>query len=180
MKTIRALAFALAALAIISCKKDGIIDSLTQFTFSTDYVISVPPSPSTMFPISTVTQPIATTSEIPYSENKTRADMVEKIRLQELELSVLEPDGGTFKFLKSVTIHAMADGLPEVMVAHTDQVPDDVGSKFKLGTTNVELKEYFAKSRYRLRITVTTDEPVTEDYAVNAHAVFWVDAKVLE
>jgi hypothetical protein len=168
------------ALLFSQCKKgDDIVDSLTHFDFSTDYVVKVPASPMTPFPVSVVTPEIKTHSDVEFDNNNTRADMVEQISLKALTLSVETPTSGTLSFLKSVDIHAMADGLPAVRVAYKDQVSADVGSTLSLDMTNVELKEYFKKETYHLRVTVTTDEAITQEYAIRANGTFFVDAKVL-
>lgn len=169
-----------SAILYSQCKKgDEIVDSLTHFNFSTDYVVKVPASPMTPFPVSVATPEIKTHSDTEFDNNNTRADMVEQINLKQLDLSVESPSGGTLSFLKSVDIHAMADGLPAVRVAYKDPVPADVGSTLSLDVTNVELKEYFKKETYVLRITVTTDEAITQEYAIRANGTFFVDAKVL-
>ncbi|MEI9921864.1 MAG: hypothetical protein WDO14_24195 [Bacteroidota bacterium] len=163
-----------------ACKKvDEIVDSFTHFSFEADYVVKVPATPVTAVPVEILTPDIATHSDVLFSANKTRADLVEEIELTGLTLSVKDPEGGNLKFLKSVNILAKAEGLPEVRVAYKDNVPDDVGATLALDVTSVDLTEYFKKDTYQLKITVTTDQVVTEDYSVNSHAVFFVDARVL-
>lgn len=171
----------LIALIVIGCRKDdGVIDRLTHFNFETDYVVKVPASPVvTSVPVDIITPEIATHSDIAFSANKTRADLVEQIKLTQLDLSVKTPEGGTLTFLKSVDIYARAEGLPEVRVAYKDQVPADVGATLSLDVTDADLTEYFKKTTYQLRISVTADEVIMEDYGVNAHGKFFVDAKVL-
>lgn len=163
-----------------ACKKvDDIVDSFTHFNFETDYVVNVPPSPITAVPVQITTPDIATHSADVYGANKTRADLVESVKMSALVLSVKTPDGGDLKFLKSVDIYALAAGLPEVRIAYKDLVPDDVGGTLALDVTGVDLTEYFKKDAYQLKIGVTTDQAVTQSYEVNAHSTFVVDAKVL-
>src|SRR5688572_14271449 len=119
----------LIALITIGCRKeDGVLDRLTHFNFETNYVIKVPASPVSAVPLSIITPEIATHSDVAFSANNTRADLVERIELRQLDLSVKTPEGGTLSFLKSVDIYAKAEGLPEVRVAYKDNVPDDVGA----------------------------------------------------
>jgi len=169
----------LIALIAIGCHKDSVVDSFTHFNFETDYVVKVPASPLSAVPVDIVSPELATHSDVAFSANKTRADLVEQIKLTQLDLSVKTPEGGTLTFLKSVEIYARAEGLPEVKVAYKDQVPVDVGATLSLDVTDVDLREYFKKAEYQLRITVTTDEVVRQDYGVNAHGKFFVDAKIL-
>jgi hypothetical protein len=179
----KALSFAIAfGLLLVSsaCKKiDDIVDSLTQFNFESDYEVQVPPSPVTAVPLEIITPDIATHSDALFSANKTRPDMIEKITLTALTLSVKTPEGGDLKFLKSVDIYARAAGLPEVRIAYKDLVPDDVASTLTLDVTGEDLKEYFKKDKYQLRIDVMSDQVVTQTYDVNAHSTFLVNAKVL-
>lgn len=176
---LRLTAVFICAILFSQCKKgDDILDSLTHFTWETEYVVEVPASPVTPFPVSILTPDIKTHSDVAFDENNTRADLVEQIILKELDLAVQSPSGGTLSFLKKVDIYAMAEGLPAVRVAYKDEVPADVGATLTLDVTNAELKEYFKRETYVLRITVMGDEDVTEDYAVKARAKFFVDAKV--
>jgi hypothetical protein len=167
-------------LAVFACKKaDEIVDAFTHFNFETDYVVKVPASPITAVPLETITPDVATHSDILFSANKTRADLVEAVKLTGLVLSVKTPEGGDLNFLKSVDIYVRAEGLPEVRIAYKDNVPDDVGATLALDVTGVDLTEYFKKDKYQLKIDVTSDQAVSQDYGVNAHATFFVNAKVL-
>jgi len=167
-------------LAIIGCKKgDDIVDSFTHFGFETDYVVKVPASPVSTTPLEIITPEIATHSDVLFNANKTRADLVEEIKLTQLDLSVKTPEGGTLDFLKSVDIYAMAERLPMVRVAYKDNVPENTGNSLTLDVTGVDLTEYFRKAKYQLKISVTSDQVVEQEYGVNAHGKFFVDAKVL-
>jgi len=163
-----------------ACKKvDAIVDSFTQFNFEGDYLVNVPATPIASIPLEVITPDIATHSDVLYSENKTRADLVDQVKLTALTLSVKNPVGGDLKFLKSVDIYVRAEGLPEARIAYKDNVPGDVGATLDLDVTGVDLKEYFKKDKYQLRIDAVSDQAVTENYGVNAHSTFAVHAKVL-
>ncbi len=167
-------------LGVSACKKaDDIVDSFTHFSFETDYVVKVPVTPISGIPVQFVTPDIATHSDEVFTNNKTRADLVEKINLTGLTLTVQSPEDGDLKFLKSVDIYARAEGLPDVRIAYKDNVPDDVGGTLALDVTGADLTGYFKKVTYQLKIGVVSDQPVTQEYAVNAHGTFAVDAKVL-
>jgi len=180
MNVLKFLLWALIGLIAIGCKKsDDIVESLTHFTYEPNYVIDVPATPLASLPVDFVTPDIATQSDVEYSANNTRADLVKHIDLAQLDLTVKSPDGGTLSFLKSVNIYARAEGLPEVKVAYKDQVPQDVGGTLNLDVTKADLTEYIKKDKYQLRISVVTDEAVKEDYKVNAHAKFEFEAQVI-
>ncbi|HZY80008.1 MAG TPA: hypothetical protein VFE50_10825 [Cyclobacteriaceae bacterium] len=176
-RAINAIALIVLGLLLISCRKD-VLDELTHFSFETDYLVKVPASPIASIPVDIVTPEIATHSDVLFDANNTRADKVEKISLTVLDLTVKTPEGGNLRFLKSVAIYAKAEGLPEVKVAYKDNVPEDIGGRLDLDVTGVELKQYFTKEKYTLRISVTTDQVISQDYGINAHGVFMVDAKI--
>jgi hypothetical protein len=46
-------------------------------------------------------------------------------------------------------------------------------------TSNEDLKEYLKKSKFKIRVSTTTDKIVTEDVTVKIDASFFVDAKIL-
>jgi hypothetical protein len=180
IRSIKYLVILCFLIVLVRCKKaDEIIDSFTHFSFEADYLVSVPASPITTVPVEIVTPDIQTHSDVLFSANNTRADLVEQINLTALSLTVKTPEGGDLKFLKSVDISARAQGLPEVRVAFKDIVPDDIGGTLALDVTGADLTEYFKKDTYQLKITVTSDHALTSDYGVNAHSVFFVDAKIL-
>jgi hypothetical protein len=167
-------------LSFAGCKDaEEIADKLTQFTFGTEYTFKVPPNSILDIPVSIVTPEIETKSNTTFSDNNTRADMVERINLKELTLTVTSPSDGSLKFLKSVDIKVAAEGLPEVRVAYKDVVPNDVKGFLTLDVTGVELKQYFTKDKYTLRITVVADEAITEEYVIRSNGLFFVDAKIL-
>lgn len=180
MKLPKIALFAFVVLIVAGCKKsDEILDKLTTFYYDPNYVVDVPASPFASIPIDFLTPEMGTQSDIQYTANNTRADLVKHIELTQLDLAVQSPEGGTLSFLKSITIYAKADGLPEVEVASKDNVPDDVGGTLNLDVTGVDLTEYFKKDKYQLRISVTTDEAVKEAYKINAHARFEIKANAL-
>jgi hypothetical protein len=163
-----------------NCKDaEEIADKLTHFTFGTEYTFKVPATSIVNVPLSVVTPEIETKSDVMFSNNQTRADLVERINLSQLTLTVITPGDGSLKFVKSIEIKAAAAGLPEVRVAYKDNVPNDIGKVLNLDVTLVELKEYFTKDKYTLRITVVTDEAVPEEYTIKADGLFFVDAKIL-
>src|SRR3954469_15983558 len=93
-------------LGVLACKKvDDIVDSFTHFSFEADYVVKVPASPIAAVPLEIITPDIATHSDVLFSANKTRADLIEDVKLTALTLTVKTPDGGDLKFLKSVDIY---------------------------------------------------------------------------
>jgi hypothetical protein len=176
IKRICGIALLVTGVLVSSCKK---FDEFTHFDYASDYVVKVEASPILPAPINIITPEIATTSESEFGANKTRKDMVEQVVLRQLELTVKAPVSGDLRFLKSVNVFLSAGELPEIRVAYKDDVPDDIGATLNLDVTGANLREYIQEDTYRLRVTVITDDEISEDHYINAHGVFFVDAKVL-
>src|SRR5688572_19762368 len=55
-------------------------------------------------------------------------DQVDSVRMLELTLTIRSPAGAKFDFMDSIRFYAEADGLPRVLVAELDVVPDGVST----------------------------------------------------
>ncbi len=152
---------------------------LTQFNMPYDTSITISTTTQIDLPIDIGTPPITTNAESTFSANGTNPDLIEEIKLTELVLTVVDPASGDFGFLKEITIYIDADGLSEVEIASSGQVSPSAGAELSLTTTDVDLKEYLKKDSFSLRISVTTDEAITEDHDIRIDANFFVDAKIL-
>lgn len=158
-----------------SCKK---VDKLTQFDLVYDSSITVESTYGIDIPFNIYTPNITTNSESTFESNDTRKDLVESIILKTMTMTVSSPAGEDFSFLKSVEIYISADGLSEMKVAWKDNI--DNGTKIlNLETSSSDLKEYIKKDDFKLKVTTTTDEVLTQDYTIDIHSVFFVDAKIL-
>ncbi|HMV14769.1 MAG TPA: hypothetical protein PKK18_06705 [Chitinophagales bacterium] len=159
-----------------SCK---LIDKLTKFdvNYSTNYTIPASLVPGILGDI--FTPDITTNSEQIFTNNNTKADLLEQVNLKSLQLTITSPSGKTFDFLKSASVFVSADGLPEVKIAYIDNIDDSVGNSISLNATGVELKEYLKKSKIKIRVANTTDKIVSENVTIKIDAVFFVDAKIL-
>lgn len=171
--------FAIIAFTFIisSCK---LIDKLTQFNvpYSTSFTIPASLIPGILGDI--FTPDITTNSEQVFTNNNTKADLVEKVLLKSLKLTITNPSGKKFDFLKSADVYVSADGLAEIKVASISNIDDaTVGSSIDMTPTTDDLKEYLKKSKVKIRVSTTTDKIVTENVDVKVDAVFFVDAKIL-
>ena len=164
------------SLLLFGCKK---IDSLTQFDMEYDVTLDIPSSTGVNLPFNIVSPDIESNSEATFEVNDTRKDLIERIYLEKLTLTVTSPPGEDFSFLKSISIYISADGLDEVVIAGKD-IPDNAGSSIDLEVSAEDIKEYLKQDKFTLRVNTVTDEIITSDYTVNAHCVFFVDAKLLK
>lgn len=176
MKTLFALLLAITIPLAFSCKK---LDNLTQFVMTFEQSCTIPKSSSINLPFNVFTPDVETNSEATFSVENTRKDLVEKILLESLKLSITSPDGKNFSFLKSISIYLSAEGIPETKIAWKDNINKNPGSPVTLELSGDDLKEFIKKDRFSLRLNTVTDEFLTSDYEIKVTSVFFVDAKVL-
>lgn len=177
MKHILHVIIAAVLITATGCKA---IDKLTQF--DVDYNSSLTYSASGLLinvPLEIVSPPVTTNAEEEFAVNDTRKDLIESIKLTQATLTITSPQGETFSFLKDIDVYLVADGLPEVLVAHKNDIPNTVGAQISLDLESVELKEYIKKEAFRLKVTSTTDETIVSDVQVDIYTKFFVDAKIL-
>ncbi len=171
--------FFLTILIIVStffaCKK---VDKLTQFDMDYDSSVKIESTIGFNIPFNIYTPDITTNSESTFESNNTHKDLIEKINLKTMEMTISSPSGDDFSFLKSIEIKISADGLSDVKIAWKDNIPENA-NKIKLETSSADLKEYIKKDNFKLKVTSTTDEILTHDYTIDIHSVFFVDAKIL-
>ncbi len=169
-------ATALAIFCCFACKK---IDKLTQFDIPYSLDISVPATTVVNLPITVSTPGIKTNSSTTFSMYNTRADLIESVKLKSLQLVVKAPTGGNLSFLKDIELYISADQLAEKKLAWKYNIDNNVGSTLSLDMSGEDLKEYIKKDEISMRVSLTTDEVITQDYSIEANSVFHVDAKIL-
>jgi len=129
-------------------------------------------------PFDVLTPDVETNSESTFEVNDTRKDLIEEIILTTLNLTVSSPSNADFSFLESIDIYISAEGQNEVKIAWKESIPANT-SVLKLDLTGADLKEYIKADKFTLRLNTITDEVMNQDYHINIHSVFYVDAKVL-
>jgi len=163
-------------LLTVSCEE---ADELTKFDIEYEKSFTVGAAVNIGEPISISTPDITTNYEEKFSGNDTEKDLVEKIYMKDLILSLQSPSDSDLSFLKSLTIYITADGKDKTEIASRENITDDIGSTIEMETSKVDLKEYIFKDSFKLRVKVTTDETFTQDHEINAAMVFTVDAGLL-
>ncbi len=170
------LALSVLALFAAGCKK---IDKLTQFDLEYNSTIIVAKSTGINLPFNVFTPDMETRSESQFAVNDTRKDLVEKILLTRLRLSLTSPNDSDLDFLKSIEIFIDADGLDERLIAWKNDIPMNVGKVIELDLGGTDLKEYIKKDEFNLRCNTVTRKVLTRDHELNVNSVFFFDAKVL-
>ncbi|MEO9662264.1 MAG: hypothetical protein ABJL43_17740 [Maribacter dokdonensis] len=159
-----------------SCDK---LDELTKFDMEYSQRATIPSSAGIDLPFDVFTPEMETNSESTFEVNDTRKDLIEEIKLTELELVVISPDTADFSFLNSIEVYISADDLEEIRIAYLEEVPEDAGNVITLDTSDADLKEYIKKDQFSLRLNTVTDELMSTDHELEVNSTFFVDAKIL-
>ncbi|MBT8327630.1 MAG: hypothetical protein KJP21_07890 [Bacteroidia bacterium] len=171
------IVLALVILSFFSgCKKDSIgirfnMDYTTSFDIKSGNILSLP--------LDFFTPDITTNSETQFSENDTRKDKIQEIKLTSLSLDITNPDNATFDFLKHVYLYINADGLEEIRYAFKENIADGL-LILNLDTEGVDLSEYIKKDKFSLRAECVQDKTLDKDLTVKADMVFAVKANPLK
>ncbi|CAM4295399.1 hypothetical protein ZORO111903_12115 [Zobellia roscoffensis] len=159
-----------------SCDK---LDELTKFNIDYTTHVTIPSSTGIDLPFDMFTPDVETNSESEFEVNDTRKDLIEEIKLTELELKITTPDDSDFSFLESLKVYISAEGLEEIMIASKDEVEETVGDVLDVDVIDVDLKDYIKKDKFNLRLETVTDELISTDHEIDVNTTFFVDAKIL-
>jgi hypothetical protein len=149
-----------------ACKKAS--DKLEEFTtlrINSSTQFSIPPS----IPVETLFSFVTPPTRNPNSSSNL---LINRASLEKVTLTINNPGGQTFRFIKSIRFFLQADGLPEVEVANRLNINDSVGATLELDVTKAELKQYIKKETFRLRTELVTDEVTTQKVDVKADLGF--------
>lgn len=160
---------------LFGCDK---IDELTKFNLDYETQVTIPSSAGINLPFDVLTPETETDSETKFNSNDTRKDLIEEIKLTELQLVITLPSDADFSFLESIEVYISADGLEEIKIASKLDVPE-TPSTLDLEVSDVDLKEYIKKDSYNLRLNTVTDEAMSQDHEIDVNSTFFVDAKIL-
>lgn len=158
-----------------SCKK---LDELTQFDLDYTSKVTVPSSSVVNIPIDLSTPDIETNYQDQLSSNETSTDLVDDIKLAVMNINAKEPQGSNLDFLKSVQVFISVDGLDEIEIASSNDIPDGL-TTLELSVSSVNLKDYITKENIKFRIKTTTDKAITQDRDLEIFTRFSVNAKIL-
>lgn len=155
------------------------LSKLTQFDIDFDSYTTIPKSGLNITPFNIATPPIQSNSESKFSANNTSVDLIEKVAIKKLTLTVSSPANGDLSFLKSIKVYIAADGMDDALLASKDNIPDNCGASIDLDVTAANFKEYITKDKFSLKVKAETDKLLAEDHEVDVHTVFLVDANIL-
>ena len=161
---------------ISGCKK---LDKFTQFEMDYTTQATIPASTGINLPFNVLTPDVKTNAENEFEANDTRKDLIESIKLTELELTITDPANEDFSFLKEAEIFISAEGLEKQSVAHFDNISDQAGNTLSATPKDVDLAPYVKKDEFKLQLEATTDEFLSRDHTIEIYRVFFLDAEVL-
>ena len=173
------LIFTLSIFALIltsACKK--INDALT---FQVDYTSKLTFSPSSgiNLPFDLFTPEITTNSETEFSSRNTNKDLIDKITLKELKLTITSPSDQRFDFLSSMEVYIQATGLGELKIAEVINVPDNIGNVLSLTVAGNDIAPYIKKDKFKLRVKTVTDKAISKQVNVDIYSQYEIKAKLL-
>ncbi len=154
------------------------LSKLTQFEMPFTTSVTIPKSTPINLPFNLPTPEIETNSATFFSSKNVNVDLIDKITLKKLELSVTSPTNGNFNFLKTIEIYISAEGLNDLKVASLENIPNNSAMPLQLTVDTMNLKPYILKDKFGLKVKATTDELITTDYNVDVKTTFFVDAKI--
>lgn len=165
----------LLTILISSCKK---LEKLTQFNLAFNESITIPATSGINLPFNILTPEISSNSEAAFEINDTRKDLIEKINLFKMTLTLNTPTNGNFDFLKNIELFINADGLNETRISYKLDMANENKKQINLEVSDSDLKEYIKKDKFTLRCATTTDEAISQDHNIDVNYVFFVDAKL--
>lgn len=160
---------------LAGCKK---VDELLTFSISDETTFTVESTALLDLPVNIPTPDVTTNSNQKFENNNTSAALVKDIRLQSVRLTIKNPTGETFDFLKSIRLYISTNSSDEIELASLDNIPVGI-STIELETTDDRLDAYVKSSSYQLRANVVTDEALSNDVDVKANIQFQVTAAPL-
>ena len=159
-----------------ACKK---LSELTQFSMDFQETIVIPSTIGLNLPFNLSTPTIKTNSADIFEINQTGKNLIEKVVLEQLTLTITDPADADFSFLRSIEIYLSADSQEEIMVAWIYDIEDPVGNSITLETSVKNLAQYIIQDEFTLRFSTVTDKIPLSDHYIDIDASFFVDAKIL-
>jgi hypothetical protein len=159
-------------LAVSGCKE---VDDLLTFNLDHEVTFQVENSSPISLPIEILTPEVPTNSTQTFQNNNTTANLVKDIKLQQIKLTVANPPGKTFSFLKSIHLFISTSQTTEIELASLDDVPT-TATTLTLIPTNAKLDAFLKASSYQLRTSLVTRETLTQTLDIKTNLTFKVTA----
>ena len=162
----------IAAFILGSCNEVG---DLLTFHFNDRTTLVVESASPLNLPLEIPTPTVTSNSQQQYQNNNTHASLVRDVKLEELNLTLMSPDGKTFSFLREIRIFISAEGENEIQLASLENISSTTNILSLIPSTQ-KLDAYAKSSTYSLRTEVMTDETLVQDVEIQVDLKFRVTA----
>ena len=162
----------ICSFAVAGCEE---IEDLLTFNVNDRTSIRIESTMPVDLPLSIPMPDVSSNSEEQYENNNTHADLVKDVKLQELKLTITQPSGKSFSFLKSIRIFISTSQENEIELASLESVTATTGT-ITLNPTQEKLDVYAKAPTYNLRTELVTDEVLTQSVDVQVDLKFRVTA----
>jgi hypothetical protein len=159
----------------VSCNK---LAELISFNINAQTSIQVNSTTIINTPFEITTPGITTNSSQEYENNHTTPNLIKEVILEEVKLSVTNPQDKTFSFMKNIHIYISTDDNAEVELAYLETIPSD-SSSITLITTKENLDKFIKASSYKLRTRIETKETLSEPTDIQVDMKFKVTAGLI-
>lgn len=165
----------LVAILLAGCHK---IDDLLTFYISEQSSFRVESSAPLNLPLDIATPDVTTNSNQEFKNNNTSASLVKDVKLDNVKLTITNPSGKTFSFLKSVYVYISTSSSDEIELAYQDDIVS-TATTVDLVPTKEKLDTYVKASSYKLRTKIVTRETLSQPVDVRVDMKFKVTAAPL-
>jgi len=160
-----------------SCKK---IDKATQFDLIIEEQVTPPSIIGINLPFNLPTTAIHSDINKQLEIKNKKKKKIEKMFLDELEVSILTPSNQDFNFIKSVKVFISAENLTKILVAESLNLTNqNLKTLLITPIDELDLTDYVKKDVIDLSIELVTDETIFHKVTLNIKSTFWVDAKIM-
>ncbi|PCJ66528.1 MAG: hypothetical protein COA58_07045 [Bacteroidetes bacterium] len=165
-------------MTFVACEQDGIsisfnVDYTTEFTIDANSVTS-----TGGIPVDINTPSVSTSGSTVYGDNNTNIDKIESAKLKTLSISITAPNDEDFSFISEVKLYVTGQGLSEELVASKSNI-DGTATSIDLDVQDVELADHIKAGEFSTRVSVTTNETITDDVEMKADMQFKITATAL-
>lgn len=175
MKKLILVAF--IAISLAGCKKGDL--GVVTFDVTQDGTFEYPPNNGILDLLEITTPAISSSWKGQFENNNTDANNLEEMKLKTATLTITEPGGQTWKFLKSMEVWIEADGLQKTKIAYNDNIDENIGQTLSLTPIDVDLKPFAQKDQFQLTIKTQARETTSQTIKGNIEMVFKVTADVI-
>ena len=112
------------------------------------------------------------------AQNKTNPDLLQSAKLKSLTLTITDPAGQNFGFIRSLKVYVVTAG-GDLEIAHKTNI-STTDPALTLDVDDVELKPYLTAQSMTLRLVATTESGTIVNMTMRSDMVIHFEANLLE